>query len=331
MAPWARAGRRQGRRRHEVHKPSGTLHPRVQKVGPEHFGIACVDCAKDRSKWMLADFYGKIIIQPTEIAHTKSGFEAVLHRLRKAIDDQQLHDLIVAVERTGRYHLPAQRAFAAAGFEVRIVHPFATKQFRQPADPGNKTDDTDLAAIHRATVNGFGLSERPLDPTHDQLRLLARHRRDLVRKTIVLLCQIRGHLEVLMPGHANCFADLFVSKIALLIARHAGSAAAVRHAGRSGLSRILQQAGVQFQSPSLDALLAWAEAAAGGPEHPKTLQRIWTALEDDRAAKVREITAVERELAAFLVKTPYVLLLSTPGINVVSAAEFASELGPIAH
>jgi transposase len=64
-----------------------------------------------------------------------------------AVEEHRLQDLIVAVERTGNYHLPVKRVFAAAGFETRIVHPFATKQFRQPANPGNKTDETDLAAF----------------------------------------------------------------------------------------------------------------------------------------------------------------------------------------
>ena len=41
-----------------VGKPRGVLHPRVQQVGPEHFGIVCFDCAKARSKFLLADFYG---------------------------------------------------------------------------------------------------------------------------------------------------------------------------------------------------------------------------------------------------------------------------------
>ncbi|WP_074306041.1 transposase [Singulisphaera sp. GP187] len=81
-----------------------------------------------------------------------------------------------------RFHLPVQTAFQTAGFEVRIVHPFATKQFRQPADPGNKTDDTDFSAIHRAVVNGFGLLEHEPDPHFSHLQLLARHRRDLVSK-----------------------------------------------------------------------------------------------------------------------------------------------------
>jgi hypothetical protein len=43
------------------------------------------------------------------------------------------------------------------------------------------------------------------------------------------------------------------------------------------------------------------------------------------------IAAAEREMAGFLVKTPYVLLLSVTGINVVSAARLAGEAGPIEH
>src|SRR5205085_7718703 len=52
---------------------------------------------------------------------------------------------------------------------------------------------------------------------------------------------------------------------------------------------------------------------------------------DDRTRKTQEILGLERELAAALARTPYVLLLVLPGINVVSAADFAGEMGPIAH
>jgi transposase len=82
--------------------------------------------------------------------------------------------------------LPVKRVFTSNNFDTRIVHPLTTKQYRLPADPGNKTDDTDLCAIHRATTNGFGLLEPPLDEIHGPLRLLARHRRDLVRKNASL-------------------------------------------------------------------------------------------------------------------------------------------------
>ena len=81
-----------------------------------------------------------------------------------------LEDLIVVVERTGAYHRVIQRAFNNGGFEVRIIHPFATKQYRQPADPRNKTVDSDLAAIHCAAVNGFGLLEHEPKLANRRLR-----------------------------------------------------------------------------------------------------------------------------------------------------------------
>ena len=112
--------------RQVLQKPAGVIHPRVQQVGPEHFGIVSVDCAKARSKWMLCDFYGNIRVPPTVVEHNRTALEAAVTQIRQAREQHAFHDLLVAVERTGRYHRPVQRACAAAGFEVRIVHPFAT-------------------------------------------------------------------------------------------------------------------------------------------------------------------------------------------------------------
>lgn len=248
------AKRPRTRRVNRVVKPQGTFHPRVQKVGPEHFGIVTVDCAKVRSKWMLADFYGNVRVPPTVVAHNRADLDAAITQLRAAIEKQEIRDLLVAVERTGRYHHVTQRAFAAAGFETRVVHPFATKQFRQPANPGNKTDDTDLAAIHRAAVNGFALE-----------RLSARLRKDRIRCLERTLCHV----------------------------------------------------------------LAWAEVAAAPDCAAETHRQIALTLEDDRQEKERKIQALERQLAAKLARTEYIVLLSIPGINVVSAAEYAGEMGPI--
>src|SRR5260221_7113789 len=98
-----------------LQKPRGAFHPRVQKVGPEHFGIVSVDCAKARSKWMLCDFYGNVIVPPTIVAHNRVALEGMVAAVRQAMTSRDLQDLLVAVERTGRYHRPVQRACAAAG------------------------------------------------------------------------------------------------------------------------------------------------------------------------------------------------------------------------
>ena len=48
-----------GTKKRFIGKPGGQIQERVQAVGPEHFGVVAVDCAKRRSKWMLCDFFGK--------------------------------------------------------------------------------------------------------------------------------------------------------------------------------------------------------------------------------------------------------------------------------
>jgi transposase len=314
-----------------VGKPRGVLHPRVQQVGPEHFGIVCFDCAKVRSKFFVADFYGRVLVPPTIVAHNRPALDAAVAQIRQAFADHQLRDGLVAIERTGRYHRMVQRACASAGFETRIVHPFVTKQYRQPVDPGNKTDDRDLAAMHRATVTGCALLEATRDEAWTTLQLVVRHRRDLVEKGAALNCQIRDHLEAAVPGYAACFGKLWESPIPWHLLRHFPTAAQLRAAGLTTICQSLRQAGIRFQQRTVQTVLDWADQAAPGDVAAAQHQRIALALYDDRQRKTLEIQALERDIAAQLVQTPYVLLLSFPGINVVSAADFAGEMGPIEH
>jgi transposase len=314
-----------------LQKPNGQLTPRVQAVGPEHFGIVAIDCAKARSRYFLADFYGRVLLEPTPLPHTRGDLQGAIDRLRQARQQHDLQDVVVAIERTGDYHRPVQQAFRQAGFETRLVHPFTSKQYRQPADPGNKTDDTDLAAIWRATTHGFGLLEPTWPDAYVTMQLLRRHRRDLVDKNTILQCQIREVLHAAMPGYAECFCHLWDDSPApLVFARHTTSAAAVRQAGLAGLHQIADQADLRCRAETFHKILAWAEQAPPDAGHPLDRRRILLSLDDDRLAKTQQILELERDLAHLVVPTPYVLLLAIPGINVVTVADLAGELGPIA-
>src|SRR4051794_39782969 len=261
-----------------VGKPHGVLHPRVQQVGPEHFGIVCFDCAKARSKFLLADFYGRILVPPTGVAHNRPDLDAAVAQVRQAFAEHQLRDGLVAIERTARYHRVVQRTFAAAGFETRILHPFVTKQYRQPVDPGTKTDDTDLTAIHRATVTGCALLEATRDEAWTTLQLVIRHRRDPVQKGAALNCQIRDHLEAALPGYAACFDKLWESPIPWHLLRHFPTAAELRAAGLTTLCHSLRQASIRFQQRTVQAVLDWAEQAAPGDVAAAPHRRIALAL-----------------------------------------------------
>ena len=316
-------------------RPNGKIDQRVQQAGPDRFGVVTVDCAKARSKWMLADFYANVLVPPTEVEHTRAGLDNMIQHVRQAVQEHRLRDVLVAIERTGNYHAPVQLAFRRASFETRVVHPFATKQFRQVDHPGVKTDDIDLAALHRATVVGFALTEQTLEPPYRQLQLLVRHRRDLVNKRVALRCQIREHVHLNLPGFAGLFGrqgSLFSNgPLPMTVARNFASAAQIAAAGAPGLTQLLQQHCIRFQRPTLLRILAWAQDADPPREDALMRQRILADLDDDFTGKTQQLTALERDIAGYLVQTPYVLLLVVPGINVVSAADLAGEMGPIEH
>jgi transposase len=316
-----------------VGKPTGQIQERVQAVGPEHFGIVAVDCAKRRSKWMLCNFYGKVLVEPTSVEHTAGGLRAMTQSVAEACQAEGLTDTIVAVEMTGIYHKPVQRAFRKAGFDTRIVHPFASSHYRRPLHPDAKTDDHDLEAIFHAAVKGYGLAILPVGEIYQSLQAVSRHRHNLVKQRARLMVQIRRLLHQTMPGFADLFEDdkLFHQSIALPIVLKFTSAEAIRQAGIAGIANHLRETKVRFQARTIERIVAWAGTAAAPAELAAMYTRQWQQLDEVRRLWVEQIAAAEREMAGFLVKTPYLLLLSVTGINVVSAGRLAGEAGPIEH
>jgi transposase len=322
---------RRPRQRGHIGKPRGILSPRVQAVGPEHFGIVAVDCAKVRSKWMLTDYYGRVLVPPTIVEHQHTAFNQALATLRQAIAEYEIEDLVVAVERTGRYHLPVLRVFTAAGYDARIVHPSISCYFREADSYDNKTDDTDLEGIYRAAINGFGLREQPWDAVYSALQFWTRCRRDLVRKTTLLHCQILEYLEACLPGYSGCFDNIFISKIALLVPRWFATPQAIVQAGLAGLTQLTRLAGVRVHRNTLIGILGWAQNAPTPDANAPLYRQLVCTLNDDRLTKEKQIQASEKELVPLLVQTPYIRLLALPGINVVLASELAAEAGPMVH
>ncbi|TWT98205.1 IS110 family transposase [Stieleria varia] len=320
-------------KRRYIGKPGGVIQERVLKVGPQRFGIVAVDCAKRRSKWMLCDFYGRVIIEPTEVDHERGTLDAMVMRVLEACQAEGIQDSIVAVEMTGIYHKPVQRAFRKAGFDTRTVHPFASAHYRGALHPDNKTDDNDLEAIFLAAAAGYGLSVFPVDETYRSLQRLARHRRNLVKQRSRLNVQIRVLMHQTMPGYADLWEEdkLFSHSVAMLIAKNFSSAESIKKAKQAGLAKYLRRSKTRFQERTLDKIYAWSLQAAEPDPLIELLTEQWKQLLELRDMLSAQITQTERQSASFLAKTPYILLLSIKGINVVSASEYAGEAGPIEH
>ena len=118
---------------------------------------------------------------------------------------------------------------------------------------------------------------------------------------------------------------------ALSIARTVTSAAQVRSLGTEGLAQILKPLGVRYQRRTLEKILTWAKGIEGAAEYSSMYNTILVSLDDERCARLGQIARLEQKMAGFLVRTPYVVLLSITGISIVTAGEFAAEMGPITN
>jgi hypothetical protein len=98
MTTKAKKRTRTGSKKRFIGKPAGLIQDRVQAVGPGHFGIVSVDCAKRRSKWMLCDFFGRVIVEPTTVEHRSGDLCAMILRINDACEAEGLTDSIAAVE-----------------------------------------------------------------------------------------------------------------------------------------------------------------------------------------------------------------------------------------
>jgi transposase len=247
--------------------------------------------------------------------------------------EHEIRDSVVAVEMTGIYHRPPQRAFRQAGFDTRLVHPFASSHYRRPLHPDTKTDDNDLEAIFHAAVNGYGLATLDVDPVYQSLQAASRHRHNLVKQRARLQVQIRRLMHMTMPGYADLFVDdkLFNRSIALPIALSFSSATTIAQAGVDGIAKHLKENKIRFQVRTIEKVVAWSKTSADASELAPMQTRQWKELNQLRVMLSQQILGVERELAGLLAKTPYILLLSVTGINVVSASRLAGEAGPIKH
>jgi len=109
-----RRGKSQSRSRNtrSLQKPNGVIGLRVKEVGGDKFAIVCVDPAKHRSEWMMADYFGNVLIEPQTLEHRSAIFKLAVEQIRTAQQQHHIQDTIVVVERTGRYYSAPKRALA---------------------------------------------------------------------------------------------------------------------------------------------------------------------------------------------------------------------------
>lgn len=306
------------------------ISERAKKVGGEKFGILAIDPHKPSCTCRVTNFFGEVLMSETNFDKTAEGLKSLVETVTLIMTTNGLLDLAVALEASGTYYRTIKSALAKH-WTVRLVHPFTTKQLRQPANSGNKTDETDLEAMGRAMISGYSYEEADIPPFYEEWRLFARNRRIYVDERTQIMQRCMEKIEANMPGITTVFKDFWKQKGVVAIIRFMGGARQVLDAGESGIRELLKNQKIKMATPTIHKLLEWARNASEPERNPKTRGRL---IRDDIELierHTRKISEYDFELLRFLVQNPALVLLSLQGLNVVSVSGYACELGPVTN
>jgi transposase len=311
-------------------KPNDLLRQQVRQIGCDHFGIVVVDSSKKNFCVKMSNFWGDPLWGPEDIPNTKGHLENLENTLNSFLPEHGLKDLVIGIEQTGRLHLPIKNVLGKR-WPVKIIHPFTTKQLRQPFSLGTKTDAIDLDAMTRAMIGGYGSVEPPIPLAYRNWQCVNRVREDLVKKRSAIKCQCQERIQALMPGYCRLFSDFWTNETAVVLVEEFNSASHLLKMDVETLYKRLHKRGVRCKRKTLHRIKAWALDASPSGATASVEHRVLCDYLEIIRDLTQRIDEYEKILLDYLVQTPGILLLSIAGINVVSSSGYTSELGPIGN
>jgi len=189
----------------------------------------------------------------------------------------------------------------------------------------------DVDALSRAVISCYGSADRPLPVAYERWRVLHRAREQLVDDRAALKIRMHERIHAVLPGFAAQFDSLWTSPAALALLGQFEGPEAMRQFSEAGLRRWLHDHGAACTRSRAERLVAWAADAVPPAATATTEAAVLRADLEHLALLGRQIERYEHEALELLVQSPYVLLLSAPGISHVLGGGLGAEAGPMSN
>ncbi|MBM7573739.1 IS110 family transposase [Aquibacillus albus] len=316
----------------------------VKDTGTDYMLVVAIDAAKFTHKAIICTFYGDVLVKPFEFDASLTGFELINKHVQEVIKTipKGIKEVVVGIETTGHYYEDIVRHCHQKGYHVRIVNAATTAQERQALLNWSKTDNLDLMAIVQSMIHGRGTSTELSTGGVHSLQKLTRARRTLVEERTDTQNSIRMHLDHVfreMQGksiwidgkrkHVKPFSTLF-GKAPRYLMRHYPHPSDILNLGEEGLRALSIRENLKLRDESIRILLEFAKGSISQskefvePDEFLLVQKL-----DLLDLLDNQIKILERKIEDLFVDTDGAILLSVPGIGIVTGAELYAEMGDI--
>jgi transposase len=323
-------------------KKGSLFRNQLRGVNLEQVLIVAIDAAKLHQKALICNYFGDVIEKPFFFSVNKDGISFLCSKIHKAMKNHDAQRIFLGVEATGHYYEDIVRLLGARGFHVQIFNAYTTYEERASALNWCKTDDLDLIALAHAIKNNKGTEFVLAEGIQRQLLTLTRARRQEIRKRSSLQMEIRvlmDHIWREFQGYAveegkkrkkvKIFSD-FWGKSSMFFMKHYPHPSHILDLGENGLRKLSKEHNLKLRQETIQKILYAANQAVARPleELGPEIFILKMKLQDlDKLNK--NIAALEKEMEPLLLESDGKLLLTVPGIGLVTAAELYSEIGDI--
>lgn len=314
----------------------------LRETGTENLMLVAIDAAKFTQKALICTFYGDILVKPFEFDASMTGFDYLKRIIESEKNKNRLKEVVVGIETTGHYYEDLVRKSHSLGYHVRTLNAATTAQERQALLNWSKTDNLDLMAIVQSMIHGRGTSNELASGDVLSLQKLTRARRELVGERTTTQNLIRMHLDhifrefqgksVWVKGKrekVEPFSNLF-GKAPLYLMRHYPHPSDILKLGEKGLRDLSIRENLKIRDNTIQILLNYAKNSISQPKASLEGDIFLLTQKLDRFELLNnQIGELERKIEDLFVGMEGAVILSVPGIGVVTGAELYAEMGDI--
>jgi len=279
---------------------------------------------------VFQDSEGRILKSFERIYNSERGFKYLKSEITKVMQRHGLKRVHVGFEPTGHYWMNIIYYLSGLGHEIHFIRTTAVKFQRELDDSSpSKTDLTDANHIATLTREGRYIDTKLQRGVYKELRSAGKLRAKIMKMKTSMICRLRMLIEMYFPEILDHFWAIDSVGMWRLI-KAAPFPEDVMALGEEKLRELLKVPGVR--KARLESQVSGILAAAGGKSIGLTASEFDRCNIENCIESLemyhKQLLKIKKEMNKLLRKTEYYeIIMSVPGVGVVTAATLLGELG----
>jgi transposase len=292
--------------------------------------IVGIDIAKKIQWARFTDYRGLELGKAIKFQNDKIGFESILASIQGVCKLKGLDKVVIGMEPTGHYWKPLANYLILNGITVVMVNPYHTKRAKELDDNSpTKSDKKDAITIARLVRDGRYYEVYMPQDTFAELRVLSNSRISLMKRHNALKNTITAVMDEYFPEIVKVFKHPLKGKASIQIMKSCPFPSLILKLGVDGVLAEIKKAVKKTVGIKKAQQLIETAKESIGVNYGLVSAKLKVGLMIEELELItRQLEQIEDSMEQALADTGLKdILLSIPGIGVVTAASFLGEIG----